>query len=268
MFDWTGQLFFKYNPVMEIYGLAGGNEAGKSTLGEYLREQVDSPVDLEFSDPISEVANRWLEKLPDNISHESHGALIRDVNTWIENLPEAIQSITGYDCDWRDFLIDADDEDRYTGMHEELVSYMEKVAKGNKTQSISRENKSQHVSLLRWLGYSVREIVEPGVWDNTIRSRIESLLHNELLTVGGVRFESDVELVRSVGGMVIKVTRPELQSSHTYATETASQAWSADIDVINNGNLCQLRMASELIRSVSNQCIINTVELEDCNAPD
>lgn len=254
---------------MDIYGLAGGNKTGKSTLAEFLHETAVLSEHIEYSDLIREVANRWLETLPQIPDEADEFELISIANSWIYDLPDALGAVLQIETEAHHFVIDEDDTERYRNMHSRLIEYLNSLANVAPGIYIERENKIEHLAILQWLGYSTREFISPTIWPVEMRRRVAALQQDdtEVLTIGGIRYEQDAGLIRDLGGIAAKVYRIEVEKSHTYHTETAANQWVADVDIINNGNLEQLRKAATVLRAVDlgeisvKPAVINTKEL-------
>lgn len=253
--------------TMEIYGIAGGNRSGKSTFAEYLKQTSETYEHLEFSDVVRDVANDWLETLPDIRSEASESELIEIANTWLYDLPSILEDKLSVESTAEEFLIDPDDSEQYKTMHSKLIDYLKRFTDDKPKEYIDRENKYEHVEILQWLGHSTREIIDEDIWTEAVRKRIKATEREdiELLTIGGVRYESDAKFVRSLGGFVVKILRNEADSLHDYATESAYKTWEADLTVHNDGSLAQLRRAAEITRirpvELTNSKILDAREL-------
>lgn len=65
-------------------------------------------------------------------------------------------------------------------------------------------------ALLQRLGVAVRDHVDPDAWINVVRDQIHHARHDKVpgVVVTDVRFDNEVDLVRSYGGAVAVVRRP------------------------------------------------------------
>ena len=76
--------------------------------------------------------------------------------------------------------------------------------------------------------------------DFWVRSLERKLVSTEKICVTDVRFENEAEMVRSLGGRIIKVVRPCLVSQDEHQSENAEIE--ADLIVVNDGTLEDLRI--------------------------
>lgn len=256
-------MLHEYTMDMERYGLSGGNETGKSTMAEFLHDEVEAAEHVEFSDPIRDVANEWLGSLPEIPKNSTESDIIQVANAWISDLPQALRGVIGAETVPDSFFIDADNPERYETMHKKLIEYLYRFTDGETAEYIHRENKLEHVALLQWLGYTAREFIQYNVWPDEIRRRVNELSreNTELLTIGGVRYEHDAQFVRSIGGTVVKIHREAVASNHNYHTETADADWEADVNIHNDGTLVQLRKAARILRGDDCPTVILAEEL-------
>lgn len=108
-------------------------------------------------------------------------------------------------------------------------------------------------ALLQNLGSAVRDVIDENTWINNVQKQIvaeqgeqESLW---LACVTDVRQPNEVEWVHSHGGIVWRVTRPDIDRNHTldqHETEKYIETLDADVDILNGGTLADLYTSVKL----------------------
>lgn len=107
---------------------------------------------------------------------------------------------------------------------------------------------------LDWLGKSPRQLlqtlgtdwgrnlVHQDLWLLLAKRDIESMLALNIdVIVTDVRFDNEAELIRSLGGQVWHIVRPDAQAVNAHASE-AGVTWRIDdISIYNNGTLEELQ---------------------------
>lgn len=235
---------------MIVIGLTGGMGQGKSTVGAKLRELagVDYKADLEFSFPITEVANQWLSTWPEPLVLNPDQTIEDLANKLIETLPAALDQWTGRSVS-TDKLRVASRDESYK-LHERLIIYLHEwlalESEERKVQlplPIVPVNKTLHRSLLQWLGGAMIELVHPNIWADVIDRRIKQLDGRgySLVTVGGIRYQQDMTMIHNNGGLILRIVRPNTLTSSD-VTESAMQHVQADVELQNNGTLQDLEL--------------------------
>ncbi len=239
---------------MIVAGLTGGMGQGKSTVGEILRglAGVDYKADLETSYIISEVANAWMETWPRPLALKPGEQMVELANELISNLPPILERLTSKTPVAAKLLIDASDPQSLE-LHKRLLKYLDQWILLSEAElavelptPIRAENKGLHRSLLFWLGGVMIELVSPTIWCDQLDRRIKQLEERgyKLVSVGGIRYPQDAAMIRSNGGMVLKVERPHAHHGSD-VTETAMKDIHPDTVLFNDGTLEQLTAAVE-----------------------
>ncbi len=238
---------------MKIVGLTGGTGQGKSTFGKMLRDLagVDSKADLEFSYPISEVANEWMKNWPQIIEHSGNRSVTELANELIQTYPEVLKRLANESTTFE--VLKVSDEESSQRMHAKLLEYLSNwtaLSPGERAKQlptpISPENKGIHRKVLQWVGGVTVELVDAQTWSNLIVRRIKQLDQRGygLVTVGGVRFTEDAAAIRNCGGVIVRVIRPET-ALVSDVTERSAAEVSEDSQVINNGTLDELQVVAQ-----------------------
>lgn len=101
--------------------------------------------------------------------------------------------------------------------------------------------------LLQQLGTTARDLLGESVWINPVIGEVQSRLANhEQVVISDVRFPNEADRVRSLGGVIVRVHRDPIGSDliSTHVSETAMDAYHADVDINNVGSLDSLRLAA------------------------
>jgi len=242
---------------MILVGLNGGQRQGKSTVGAELRRLagVDAKADLEFSYPIGQVVNAWVQQWPIDVL-ESGLPVIEIANKLIPFIIGPVKQVTGFEVDPDVLLI----EDTAASKEESnrLLSYLEKYIEAGSLRGeefplpINSDNKVLHRACYQWVGARLIDEVDVGegndIWTIVIEGRIKSLQARgyTLVTVGGTRYPVQQEMIRRNDGIVIEVDRPGVVIDND-VTEQAEARKNHDVLILNNGTLEQL---NELVSSL------------------
>jgi hypothetical protein len=112
-------------------------------------------------------------------------------------------------------------------------------------------------SVVPWLGKSVREMLQTlgtewgrgmvcsDVWLRLLARRLGQLAEQgiSIVAVADVRFENEVEYLRSLGGEVWHVRRPGVDGPTGHSSEDGVAVAPGDVVIDNAGTLDGLRMA-------------------------
>jgi len=112
-------------------------------------------------------------------------------------------------------------------------------------------------SVVPWLGKSVREMLQTlgtewgrgmvcsDVWLRLLDRRLGQLADQgiSIIAVADVRFENEVEYLRSLGGEVWHVRRPGLDGPAGHSSEAGVEAAPGDVVIDNAGTMDGLRLA-------------------------
>ena len=104
------------------------------------------------------------------------------------------------------------------------------------TKNILFKNKLIRV-WLQSLGEWGRNMI-PDLWIDTT---LTNLNPNNVYIIDDVRFKNEVEKIKQLGGMIIKINRPSLKSNDTHISETEMDSiLNYDEFIVNNGGLQDL----------------------------
>lgn len=93
--------------------------------------------------------------------------------------------------------------------------------------------------LLRTLGTECgRQCIHPEVWLYCWRERLKYSSH---VIVDDVRFPNEADLVKELGGTLVRIVRPGIQADTTHSSEGSLDNYEGfDCTLVNNGDLQQL----------------------------
>jgi hypothetical protein len=185
-----------------VLGLMGKKRCGKSTVGAALRACAGSTnpgADIEFSDAILDVINCALT------------TGVREYHEFRRQLVEGARQVLASETRFEPL-------DRFYHNHADherpppdqdcpecaLASWLPRIPLGFE---ITRDNKDPNRQPQMWLGIIMRQLAGSEVWAREVTRRISVALADRppLITVGGVRFRKDAELVRSAGGFIGRI---------------------------------------------------------------
>lgn len=227
---------------MLIFGITGYKEHGKSTVGKFLRQQVNGAksADLEFSDPIIDIANDWLQFLPSLHALHSKASPITMLNTWIELLTPVLAKVHDQPLVLQPLRI-AEEDSQQTELDHYLLEFCSLVDAQNPVP-ITRENKAKFRSILIWLG-ELRQHIHPEFWSRMVAKRLQALEEEcELVTIGGVRAKEEAQFIKAEGGIMIKIVDPRKPVKGDPAELRISEIV-PDLHLVNNGLEAELEQA-------------------------
>jgi hypothetical protein len=100
--------------------------------------------------------------------------------------------------------------------------------------------------LMQLLGTEVGRSIDPQVWVKNLRCRIEGDAGVRLWLVPDVWFANEAEMIRSIGGKLVRVSRPGYDGDG-HASETEQRSIEADATIMNVGDLVRLEEATAVI---------------------
>lgn len=86
-----------------------------------------------------------------------------------------------------------------------------------------------------------RELVHPDLWLILARARITKYLECGCdVVVSDVRFDNEAELIRSMGGTIVHISRAGIAGVTPHASESGVTLLAADMGLLNDGTVAEL----------------------------
>ena len=238
---------------MIIVGISGAISSGKSTLAETLTSfDPKHSLHLETSTIIVELAdsfNRAILAQHANIQNDAIGT----TNNILQLLLAELSLVAGQELLLTDITIQPADVSAHPEWYEKLFDYYKSLALHPELakQSIIKENKSAYRALLQWIGgYFLYRLDDQLMWYKELRRRIASSPQDvQFAALTAPRQPAEAEYVRSIGGKVIVIERPELVSDRRDVTERRVLEIIPDIRVANDGTLEQLKACAQVLHA-------------------
>ncbi|MCM2263962.1 MAG: hypothetical protein NDI73_02105 [Desulfuromonadales bacterium] len=97
--------------------------------------------------------------------------------------------------------------------------------------------------LLQWWGTEYRRAQDPDYWTKAWGRKIEQYdLTRTPILVDDVRFMNELEVIRTHGGLIVKIERPGFSGANNHSSETSLDGFNNwDAVVVNNGTLEEFR---------------------------
>lgn len=228
--------------------MTGAIGSGKTAFAACLAETVPDHALYETWHVVAEIATAFNEALKAELAYETTTNALELANQVLIWLPDAISENLHHDVVWNQLAIAKHDPLKKPELYDKLFAYLKIVEKDRSLLDtpLTSETKERFRPLLQWLGGYLVAKLSKTIWYDELVRRIQ--LHDpttSLVIIGGVRYPSDAEVVRANGGRVITIERPGVAQSGGDVTEDERTAIEADITVVNNGTLEQLRAAAE-----------------------
>ncbi len=227
---------------MILLGMTGPIGHGKSTFAKALKEIVPNSEHLESSLIIAEVANAMHDALTDIPDPYD----INSLNKWLRSLPVILLQVLKVKVTFEQLQLDQSQIEQHPIEYQKLILHVENLKRQPELAKkvIVRENKETYRPFLQWLGGYLVQKVDRAIWYNEIarRARAAQGKGRELCIVGGLRYPSDATILRSAGGIILKVYRPgHLQNDMLDPTERERGNIPVDCTVASNGTVDDLK---------------------------
>ncbi len=239
---------------MIIIGMTGPIGHGKSTFAKAIKQREPATAHFESSLIIAEVANGLHGSTSSVPSRDD----IASINNWLRPLPAILLEIVHQKCSFEQIELELDEIERHPVEYEKLLLHLENLSRDLKLvrQPITKENKEAYRPILQWLGGYLVKKVDSGIWYKEIIRRIyEAGSHGtKICVIGGLRFPSDAAILRSAGGILIKVYRPgHLQYDMMDPTERERDNIIPDATITSDGTVENMeRCANQVLDDIQN----------------
>jgi len=94
---------------------------------------------------------------------------------------------------------------------------------------------------LQWWGSEFRRTDDPDYWIKKMRTWLEQCTA-DLVVIPDVRFENEAALIRELGGIIVRVTRPNNAPNDSHISETGIEAIAPDTNLDNSEGKDSLRL--------------------------
>lgn len=221
---------------MQLIGITGAINHGKTSLAESLAKIEPNSIQLESGQLLMELANQWQPELT-SVPEPSD---LPEINRWVSKLPPHIENVLNVICRPEQLAISTQNVAQEPNKSAKLFSYLSTLGQQPELakQPITVANKPAYRPLLQWLGGFLVERLDEEILFNELVRRAHSAPGVELCTIGGLRYPSDASVTRKAGGTIVNIVRPEVSEADcSDPTEVLRHNIVADITVVNNGSL-------------------------------
>lgn len=160
---------------------------------------------------------------------------------------------------------------RYLAAHLTLISYafadpLKQALAGMFHLTAAQLDGSEKEQPLAWLGKSPRELmqllgtewgrdlVHPQLWLLLAEQNLQLLAEHDQAMKGvvirDVRFDNEADWVRSKGGVILHITRPDATAVASHTSESGVTRRPSDLSLVNDGTLDQLYDGVDALISV------------------
>lgn len=95
--------------------------------------------------------------------------------------------------------------------------------------------------LMQIIGTEVgRNLFDPDIWVKLAEAKLASTLSVGHTVVTDVRFPNEARLIRKQGGQLVRITRPDFGPVNEHVSDRASENWTYDHQIENDGDIDQL----------------------------
>jgi hypothetical protein len=231
-----------------ILGITGAIGSGKTTISNFLAELEPQHAVYESGQVIAELADAFNQALTSELSFGIPTSDTELVNQTLIWFTEAINEQLHQDVTWNQLALTRHRLAVHEQHYEKLFAYLRDVrtTPDIATQTITKENKAAYRALLQWLGGYLVITISKTIWFDEIFRRVDLYdADKRLVIINGLRYPSDAETVSSRGGLIVEVTRPNLQSDTKDVTEAERSKIHPDTILINSGALEELKNITE-----------------------
>lgn len=207
-------------------------------MDSILRKIEPQSLSYESSGIISEVLDKAHEALTEPFPSDRHDL----ANELLAKLPPILKDVVRLDVSAEQLRFSKqealDDPAKYNKLlqHAARLQQMPDLAK----QAVTPETKQYYRPGLQGIGgYLVSKVSETIWYDEIIkRSYEDRTSETRLITVCGLRFPSDAEVVRKAGGKIIEVFRPDAPEPDIVdPTEAYRKLINSDTRIVSNGDV-------------------------------
>ncbi len=231
-----------------ILGITGAIGSGKSTLANALCGIEPSHARYESGELIAELSEDFNRALSGELAFETTSKPVELVNQALIWFVESISEKLHHEINWNQLAITKHHVMAHSELFEKMFLYVDTVKARPQLLDtrITSDNKEVYRPLLQWLGGYLVAKLSPTIWYDEIMRRINLFDSDKsLVVIGGVRYPSDAACVRSLGGIVIGIERPDLNADTADVTERHREDIKPDIILVNNGTMQELQKTTE-----------------------
>lgn len=234
---------------MLLLGITGPIGHGKTSLANAIEEVCgQASRQLSTSVIIMEVGMALNESTLTSPELDN----VDSINAWLSPLPGIILNMLHTEVSLTQIAIKSDDLKRNPALYTKLFKYIEKFSRQKSLlkQTITEKNKEDYRSLLQWLGGYLVAKVDEGIWLNELVRKAASFKAEnlEVCTVQSLRYPKDAEIIRSAGGIIVEIRRPEVAIADIWdVTEKHRQEIQSDTIIYNTGTLKDLSSCAKTI---------------------
>lgn len=246
---------------MIIIGIAGPIGHGKTSLAQYFAGCDPQSFQGEPSAVICEIASK-LNNLA--TTEKPRREDINTVNHWLGYLPDILFESLELMVSNEATVLHRKHVESNPEEYQKLWEYLELIQKDPTLtqQTITGDNKATFRPLLQWIGSYLVEHLDRAIWINDLLRRAEKAQAN-LVAISGVRYQSDADILREKGAIIVKIIRRGVaETDTTDATERERSEIIPDTTLHNNGTLADLKRCAENIYKD-----IRTEKLESSYSP-
>lgn len=220
-------------------GILGGSGSGKSTLAHHFNQLACAGETLEYHAYVIEIARKWGEG-PDWVDGATSQGWVGDES--LVGLSRAVSMVTGVEYDLQQIVTAYATIDPQ--IQKKIVAYWNTRLHPS---ALTVRNRGGHRPLLEFIGGLMQEGVSSSFWDDLIEPDIQAAVARHGHVSVCIRYPSNAELIRSLGGQIVRIVRPrEEEDDSDRPTERFVDEIKADLTVINNGNRPQLAAAANM----------------------